>query len=242
MPPSLQRITHQINNFMKQKIRQGVRPQYLPSAFQEHFLRVVTSVLEPSERFSAMEELIKIADEKKLDLMQPITPNGNNIAHFAAYYGDEEVLRLLHESGFDIAIENNMGTTAFDFAFSHLPKPDLMRDDPIYPTESNFPHHHRETLNFLISTRKFDVNSRDKEGGDTCLHAAIRAGNLTTATILVAHGADVNARENCGVMFDDPLLRVPTMNLVAAMLNPVVHGKTPCTTLLVEDILELLRC
>ena len=56
---------------------------------------------------------------------------------------------------------------------------------------------HVETVQFLVTEQKLDVNLRDFNG-DTPLHDAARFGHRAVCDILVAGGADLSLTNNMG--------------------------------------------
>jgi uncharacterized protein len=101
--------------------------------------------------------------------------DGTTALHWAAHYGDLELVKLLIARGADAAVRNDYGMTAIAAA----------------AVEADY-----AIVKALIDAGA-DVESPNAEG-QTALMVAARTGHVDTAALLLEHGADVNAKEQWG--------------------------------------------
>ena len=106
------------------------------------------------------------------------TKTGSTILHFAAYYGDTEVVQKLIEYGADVSAKDQEGMAPFYLA-----------SEGLHPKDCSV---HR-----LLLEHGADVNARAQEPGSngwTPLHIASVFGNSEVVRLLLERGADINAR------------------------------------------------
>ena len=99
------------------------------------------------------------------------------LLHLVAFKHQTEVAALLIASGADVNAVDGQGTT------------------PIYmPVVEG-----DKAMVKLLLEKGADPNARERNRGDTLLHAAAVAGRLDVAELLIAHGADATAKNAVGV-------------------------------------------
>ncbi|XP_054087521.1 eye-specific diacylglycerol kinase isoform X3 [Zeugodacus cucurbitae] len=96
----------------------------------------------------------------------------------AAHQGDLNMLRALHEQGYSLQSVNKNGQTALHFACKY---------------------NHKDIVRYIIScaSRRL-INLADKDRGQTALHIAAEHNRRDICVMLVAAGANLQARDLCG--------------------------------------------
>ncbi|MDO4551565.1 MAG: ankyrin repeat domain-containing protein [Planctomycetia bacterium] len=106
------------------------------------------------------------ADLKITDLQ------GNTALHFAMYYKDDKIIRLLLKYGADVTTKNKSDETALSYGIKHEPC-------------------NLENIKTIINAGA-DVNQADKNNL-TPFHHALRTGRTDLAKLLLHHGANLTA-------------------------------------------------
>jgi len=152
---------------------------------------------------------------------QELDNNGNSQLMIAAYDGDLNTMRRLIDQGHDVNQTNKYGLTALFYAAGGT------RTQPT-------PKGSTEAVNFLLQ-HGAKVNIKSNINGYTTLMAACANQNTGSASLLLEHGADVNALTRDG----ESALSIAAARLepeiVALLLNHGAHvsgyadknGQTP---------------
>ncbi|XP_020805754.1 eye-specific diacylglycerol kinase isoform X5 [Drosophila serrata] len=108
----------------------------------------------------------------------PILEQTSDAVLLAAQSGDLNMLRALHEQGYSLQSVNKNGQTALHFACKY---------------------NHKDIVKYIIScaTRRV-INMADKELGQTALHIAAEQNRRDICVMLVAAGANLQARDSGG--------------------------------------------
>ncbi|XP_032308336.1 eye-specific diacylglycerol kinase isoform X1 [Drosophila ananassae] len=108
----------------------------------------------------------------------PILEQTSDAVLLAAQSGDLNMLRALHEQGYSLQSVNKNGQTALHFACKY---------------------NHKDIVKYIIScaTRRV-INMADKERGQTALHIAAEQNRRDICVMLVAAGANLQARDSGG--------------------------------------------
>ncbi|KAM8721329.1 hypothetical protein ACLKA7_007233 [Drosophila subpalustris] len=108
----------------------------------------------------------------------PILEQTSDAVLLAAQSGDLNMLRALHEQGYSLQSVNKNGQTALHFACKY---------------------NHKDIVKYIIScaTRRV-INMADKERGQTALHIAAEQNRRDICVMLVAAGANLQARDAGG--------------------------------------------
>ncbi|XP_012156468.1 eye-specific diacylglycerol kinase isoform X7 [Ceratitis capitata] len=128
----------------------------------------------------------------------------------AAHEGDLNMLRALHEQGYSLQSVNQNGQTALHFACKY---------------------NHKDIVRYIIScaSRRL-INLADKDRGQTALHTAAENNRRDICVMLVAAGANLQARDLCGntpmmVAFNKNWTEIATY-LESKMLCATIHTTT----------------
>jgi len=100
----------------------------------------------------------------------------NTPLHSAAWYGDLEMVQVLHEYGFDVNAKNSVGCTPLTFAIVYCNDPRVAR---------------------LLIEHGADPNSVEVKG-ITPLHAASMYGRVEIVRFLIERGVNVEAKDDSG--------------------------------------------
>ena len=127
--------------------------------------------------------------ERHFELAEVLHRNGSSVEprgisdytplHFAALYGDLEMVQVLLEFGVDVDRPNKYGTTPLNYA-------------------SGKGHRNSAMVVRLLIERGADPNARDVFGFAP-LHQASVYGRIEIARVLVEHGANVEAKNDSGM-------------------------------------------
>ncbi len=117
------------------------------------------------------------------DPMLPIfRAMGDSSLFFAKAKGRSfDVLKVLHEAGADLTVQNNNGETPLLFAIKHVDQED-----------------HPSVAQFLIQTHNAAVNKSDRSGMTTLHYVVTDVKNALTLDLLEKHGADLNQTDSNG--------------------------------------------
>ncbi|KAH8414748.1 hypothetical protein KR215_002203, partial [Drosophila sulfurigaster] len=115
---------------------------------------------------------------KVMKWKSPILEQTSDAVLLAAQSGDLNMLRALHEQGYSLQSVNKNGQTALHFACKY---------------------NHKDIVKYIIScaTRRV-INMADKECGQTALHIAAEQNRRDICVMLVAAGANLQARDAGG--------------------------------------------
>ncbi|XP_054729510.1 eye-specific diacylglycerol kinase isoform X3 [Anastrepha obliqua] len=108
----------------------------------------------------------------------PILEQTSDAVLLAAHQGDLNMLRALHEQGYSLQSVNKNGQTALHFGCKY---------------------DHKDIVRYIIScaSRRL-INLADKDKGQTALHVAAENNRRDICVMLVAAGANLQARDLCG--------------------------------------------
>jgi ankyrin repeat protein len=104
---------------------------------------------------------------------------GLNPLHLAAMHDHSEIIELLIAKGADIEAKDGNGLT------------------PLQLIAAQGTAVHTDVIQHLLD-KGAKVNAKDDESGFTALHHAARFGNKNAAELLIASGADINAKDKQG--------------------------------------------
>ncbi|XP_017851548.1 eye-specific diacylglycerol kinase isoform X2 [Drosophila busckii] len=105
----------------------------------------------------------------------PILEQTSDAVLLAAQSGDLMMFRALHEQGYSLQSVNRSGQTALHFAVKY---------------------NHKEIVRYIISSAtKRVINMQEKESGQTALHIAAEQNQRDICVMLVAAGANLQARD-----------------------------------------------
>ena len=138
----------------------------------------------------------------------------------AAEKGHTEIVRLLLEKGADVNIEDVFGLTALQMVkFGSHTDIVQMLESATQKADKKAGAKESETVASNKNTQSFESVSKHSEDKNDQLLQAVKDGNLTAVQTLLANGADVNAKDDCGI---------PALWLAAS------HGYTEVVKLLLE--------
>lgn len=106
--------------------------------------------------------------------------DGDTPLHIAAIAGKLDMIQFLLANKADLNQSNMNGITALHYACI------------------NSRSQHLAVVQYLVTQRLLDINTRETTTGDTPLHSAAKAGNLEIVKILVHYNADITARNSNG--------------------------------------------
>ena len=117
---------------------------------------------------------------------------GNTLLHLAIDTGDEDIIRLVVESGGSLLEKNGRGETAYQLAERRRGQQRQKDNSTVWSyLVAVYAGDHVTVKTHLCQ----DVSVRDKGfSGNTGLHAACRAGQTDIADLLIQLGADVNIK------------------------------------------------
>ncbi|KAH3759566.1 hypothetical protein Pelo_8652 [Pelomyxa schiedti] len=141
--------------------------------------------------------------------IEPSSP-GLTPLHLAISHSREEVLACLLYCGAKTDIPDSKGVLPVMLAVRNG-KLDCLKLLISKGANVNIQLPHGGTL--LHETRQIDVNQKN-ECGDTALHLAVRIQNLSVVATLIAHGADMELRNNEGVTPPQLARRLQCANVV----------------------------
>ncbi|XP_049311749.1 eye-specific diacylglycerol kinase isoform X3 [Bactrocera dorsalis] len=134
----------------------------------------------------------------------------------AAHQGDLNMLRALHEQGYSLQSVNKNGQTALHFACKY---------------------NHKDIVRYIIScaSRRL-INLADKDRGQTALHIAAEHNRRDICVMLVAAGANLQARDLCG---NTPMM--VAFNKNSTEIATYLESKTLCAAIHTTTVLPKKR-
>ncbi len=154
-----------------------------------------------NKKLSEVEELIN----KNKDWLNSTDKNGNTPLHVAVKYSDTPVLKLLVTRGSNLQAINKFGRNPLQEA-QNLGRKDLLlylsSNNPLQWAISE-PERFASTtvsneIKKLVQEQPELINRKDMKG-NTPLHAVANNPNIELAKFLIAHGADITAKNEAGL-------------------------------------------
>jgi ankyrin repeat protein len=123
--------------------------------------------------------------KKRLNKDKLLPIPDKQLLHYAAYEGEEEIVRLLIEKKFDVNAKDEYGNTPLHW----IARANWKQIESDYRVE---------TIIDLLVRNGADINSRNGNGR-TPLHTAAKIARYSTIERLLHHKAEINAKDDAGL-------------------------------------------